>query len=76
MFNRSFGQYVRVLVDMNLLHTLSYRVLVERKFFFFYLDLKYENLREFCTHCNMVGHYLEICKRVQVAEEEVANKEL
>jgi len=24
----------------------------------------------------MVGHYLEICKRVQVAEEEVANKEL
>jgi len=24
------------------------------------VDLEYENLPEFCTHCNMGGHYLEM----------------
>jgi hypothetical protein len=63
MFERTFGQYVRVLVDMDLSQNLHYRVLVERKGFAFFVDLEYENMPEFCTHCNIVEHYLEICRK-------------
>jgi hypothetical protein len=65
MFERTFGQYTRVLVDMDLTQTLRSKVLVERKGFAFFVDLDYENLPDFCTHCKMVGHYVEICKKLQ-----------
>jgi hypothetical protein len=42
-----------------------YQVLVERKGYAFFVDLEYENLPEFCTHCNIIGHYVEICKKLQ-----------
>jgi hypothetical protein len=64
MFERTFGQYARVLVDMDLSQTLRDKVLVERKGFAFFVDLDYENLPDFCTHCKMVGHYVEICKKL------------
>ncbi|MCH85772.1 hypothetical protein A2U01_0006622, partial [Trifolium medium] len=65
MFDRTFGHYARVLVDMDLSQTLRYKVLVERKGFAFFVELDYENLLEFYTHCKFVGHYLEICKKIQ-----------
>jgi hypothetical protein len=68
MFERTFGQYARVLVDMDLSQTLRYKVLVERKGYAFFVDLDYENLPDFCTHCKMVGHYVEICKKLQNQE--------
>jgi hypothetical protein len=60
MFERTFGQ-----VDLDLSQALRYSVLVERKGFAFFVDLDYENLPDFCTHCNMIGHYVENCKNLQ-----------
>lgn len=57
------------------MEALHYRVLVERKGFAFFVDLDYENLPEFCTHCNMVGHYLEICRKVNNVDDEGPSKE-
>ncbi|MCH94922.1 ABC transporter B family member [Trifolium medium] len=74
MFERTFGHYARVLVDMDLTQTLRYKVLVERQGFAFYVDLDYENLPEFCTHCNMVGHSLENCKKAYAIVEEPQTK--
>jgi hypothetical protein len=51
MIDRSFGHYVRVLVNMNLTQKLRYRVLVERKIFAFFVDIDYENSPDYCTHC-------------------------
>ncbi|WJX83945.1 hypothetical protein P8452_66568 [Trifolium repens] len=62
MFDRTFGHFARVLVDMDLSQPLRYKVLVERVGFAFYVDLEYENLPPFCSHCMMVGHFLENCK--------------
>jgi hypothetical protein len=62
MFDRTFGHFARVLVDMDISQPLRYKVLVERVGFAFYVDLEYENLPPFCNHCKMVGHYLENCK--------------
>lgn len=46
MIDRIFGQFVRVLVDMNITQTLRYKVLVERKGFAFslFFELEYDNL--------------------------------
>jgi hypothetical protein len=75
-FDRTFGQYAKVLVDIDLSQPLNYKVLVERKGFAFFVELEYENLPDFCTHCNMVGHYLEICKRIQPTEDVIPNKDV
>jgi hypothetical protein len=76
MFERTFGQYARVLVDMDVSQPIRSKVLVERTGFAFFVDLDYENLPPFCSHCKMVGHFLEVCKRYNGTEEDVKIKEL
>ncbi|GAU13228.1 hypothetical protein TSUD_245980 [Trifolium subterraneum] len=63
MLERSFGHYARVLVDVNLAQELRFGVSVERKGFAFFVDIEYENLPDYCTFCNCVGHHFENCKR-------------
>jgi len=62
---RTFGHFARVLVDLYLSQDLRYRVLVERKGYAFFVDFEYENLPDFCMHCNYTGHSLENCKRMK-----------
>lgn len=77
MIDRTFGQFVRILVDMDVTQTLRYKVLVERVGFAFYVDLEYENLPDYCTNCKKIGHYLEICKNLHsepIHTENIPNK--
>jgi len=39
------------------------------------VDLDYENLPEFCTHCNMIGHSLHNCKRIQATDVEIVEND-
>ncbi|WJX72821.1 hypothetical protein P8452_56661 [Trifolium repens] len=60
MLERTFGQFVRVLVDMDLSQTLRDKVLIERVGFAFFVDIDYENLPPFCTnfmetHINVIN---------------------
>ncbi|MCH97558.1 hypothetical protein A2U01_0018553, partial [Trifolium medium] len=75
LFERTFGQFVRVLVDMDLTQIIRYKVLVERQGFAFFVDLEYENLPDFCTNCNIIGHHLNNCKRIHANNENHATKE-
>jgi hypothetical protein len=68
MHERTFGQYARVLVDMDLSQTLRYNVLVERKGFAFFVDIEYENLPDFCSECHIIGHHVDNCKKVSRKE--------
>ncbi|MCH92235.1 hypothetical protein A2U01_0013172, partial [Trifolium medium] len=68
MIDRTFGQFARVLVDMDLTQTIRYKVLVERKGFAFFVELDYENLPAFCNNCRMIGHYVEVCKRIHLID--------
>jgi hypothetical protein len=70
LIERTFGQFVRVLVDMDLTQTIRYKVLVERQGFAFFVDLDYENLPDFCTNCKFIGHHLRNCKKVQLINDE------
>lgn len=63
---RSFGYYVRFLVDMNLNKDLVHIILVERKGFAFFMDIEYETFPDFCTHRQALGHHIEVSKQPQI----------
>lgn len=62
-FERPFGHFVRVLVDMDLTKELRYKVLVERQGYAFFAELEYENLPKFYSHYICIGHSTSKCKR-------------
>jgi len=62
--DRTFRQYVMVLIDMDLSQTIRYKRLVERKGFSFYVDVDYQNLLDYCSHCKNIGHYVDVCKKL------------
>jgi hypothetical protein len=62
-FDRTFGHFVRVLVDLDISNELSYKILVERKGFAFFVELEYENLPDYCSYCKNIGHHFENCKK-------------
>ncbi|PNX96058.1 hypothetical protein L195_g019259 [Trifolium pratense] len=63
-FDREFGHFVRVLVDMDLKKEPLYRVLVERVGFAFFVDFEFENKPDFCHYCSCIGHNQGHCKRL------------
>lgn len=75
MIERTFGHYARVLVDVDLATDLSYRVLVERKGYDFFVDLEYENLPDFCAYCKIPGHHVDICKKRNMVNADKVQKE-
>jgi len=56
------GVFDRVLVDIDLLSPLPDHLLVERPDFAFVVDVEYEWLPQFCSHCKMIGHELAQCR--------------
>jgi hypothetical protein len=65
-FDRDFGHFARVLVDIDLKHAPTYRVLVERTGFAFFVDIEFENLPAYCSYCKCIGHEVSVCKRNKV----------
>jgi len=62
MIERNFGQFARVLVDMDVIQTLRYKVMVQRKDYAFFVELDYENIPYFCNHYLKVGYHVDKCK--------------
>jgi hypothetical protein len=78
IFDRTFGHFIRVLVDMELKIEPKYKILVERTIFSFIVGIEYENMHDFYNHFNYIRHHVSYCKRVKVAptqeEHELINK--
>jgi len=55
---------------MDLSQPLRYKALVERQGYAFFVDLDYENIPDFCTHCKMIGHHVNIFKRIHPIDHE------
>jgi hypothetical protein len=55
---------------MDLSQTLRYKVLVERKRYTLFVEFEYENLPEFCSNCNFIGHNIENFKKLKSHEED------
>jgi hypothetical protein len=76
MHERTFGQFARVLVDIDISQPLRYKVLVERKGFAFFVELEYEHIPDFCTYCSVIGHHVSICKRNNKDVEAKTDREI
>ncbi|MCH83360.1 DUF4283 domain protein, partial [Trifolium medium] len=61
---RTFGQFARVLVEMDLSQPLHEGVWVNRKGYSFFVEFEYENLPDFCNNCLVIGHHVDNCKRL------------
>ncbi|WJX72628.1 hypothetical protein P8452_56484 [Trifolium repens] len=76
MHERTFGQFARVLVDMDLSQPLRFKVLVERKGFAFFVELEYENVPDFSNACQVIGHHVDNCRRWNREEMKNPDKEI
>ncbi|KAK2357455.1 hypothetical protein QL285_094721 [Trifolium repens] len=76
MHETTFGQFARVLVDMDLSQPLRFKVLVERKGFAFFVELEYENVPDFCNNCQVIGHHVDNCRRWNKDEMRNPDKEI
>jgi hypothetical protein len=72
--NRVFGHYARVLVDMDLSKHIFNEVMVERTGFSFSIEITYERLPAFCTHCGNIGHHISSCRWLHPVKETVIDK--
>ncbi|KAM7459720.1 hypothetical protein LguiA_036714 [Lonicera macranthoides] len=65
-----FCLYARLLVDVDLQLNLPSKVLVERDGFSFEVNVSYEQLPDFYTHCSSVGHFVGDCRILKKMQEE------
>lgn len=59
---RLYGHYARILVDMDCSKKLFYEILVEREGFSFPVEVVYEWMSDYCTHCQSLGHFVTNCR--------------
>jgi len=72
--NRVFGHYARVLVDMDLSKNIFNEVMIERTDFSFSIEITYERLPAFCTHCGNIGHHISSCRWLHPVKETHVDK--
>ncbi|XP_058774370.1 uncharacterized protein LOC131648650 [Vicia villosa] len=62
-FDRPFGHFMRVLVDLDLQKKFIDKILVERVGFAFFVDIEYEKVPDFYSFFSSIGHTVNTCKR-------------
>jgi hypothetical protein len=72
---RLFGHYARILVDMDFTRKIFYEIVVEREGFAFPVEVVYERMPDFCTHCQNIGHHVSVCRWIHPRKEKENNIE-
>ena len=67
--NRVFGHYACILVDMDLSKHIFNEVMIEREGYSFAIEVTYERLPSFCTHCRNIGHHITSCRWLHAAKD-------
>jgi len=57
-----FGHYARILVNMDFSRNFFYEIVVEREGYAFPVEVVYERIPDFCTHCQTIGHDVTACR--------------
>lgn len=71
--NRLFGHYARILIDMDFTRKIFYEIIVEREGFVFPVEVVYERMPDFCTHCQNIGHAVTACRWLYPRKEKDSN---
>jgi hypothetical protein len=61
--------YVRVLLDIDLFKRLFDEIMVEHEGFTFYVEVVYERLSNYCTHCKSIGNSVTYCNKLHHNEK-------
>ncbi|KAM7510554.1 hypothetical protein LguiB_009429 [Lonicera macranthoides] len=64
-----FGHFARMQVEVDLLHPLPSRLLVEREGYSFEVPVSYESVPSFCLHCHTIGHLVGECRSLKKVQE-------
>nr|KYP37546.1 hypothetical protein KK1_041269 [Cajanus cajan] len=62
--NRTYGHFVRILIELDLLKMIPTQLMVEREGFAFYVSFEFDRLPLFCFKCNCIGHEEVACMHV------------
>lgn len=72
---RIFVYYARILVDMDFTSKLFHEIMVEKEGYAFTLEVAYEWLPDFYTHCQNIGHEVTACRWLYPRKDNNTNKE-
>jgi len=72
---RLFGHYARILVDMYFARKLFHEIVVEREGCAFTMEVAYEWMPDFCSHCQNIGHDVTACRRIYPRKETISLKD-
>jgi hypothetical protein len=73
--NRTFGHYARILVDMDFSRRIFHEITVERIGYAFTVEVAYEWMPDYCTHCHNIGHDVSACRWLYPRKDSSASKE-
>jgi len=72
---RLYGHYARILVDMDFSRKMFYEITVEREGYSFNVEVAYEWLPDFCSHCQNIGHDITVCRWLYPRHDNNAHKQ-
>jgi hypothetical protein len=59
---RLFGHYARILVDIDFSKRIFHEIIVEREGASYPVEVVYERISDFCSHCQTLGHDVTNCR--------------
>ncbi|XP_057770728.1 uncharacterized protein LOC130990516 [Salvia miltiorrhiza] len=75
---RDFGQFARLLIELDMSKSFPTTLLIDNDSFSFYVEFTYENLPYYCSKCKLTGHPIEKCRKISVkktvVEEDVQDR--
>lgn len=72
---RLYGHYARILVDMDFSRQMFHEITVEREGYSFNVEVAYEWLPAFCSHCQNIGHDVSACRWLYPRQENITHKQ-
>ena len=72
---RLYGHYARILVDMDFSRKMFHEITVEREGYSFVVEVAYEWLPDFCSHCHNIGHDVTACRWLYPHQDNIAHKQ-
>lgn len=71
---RLYGHYARILVDMDFSRKMFHEITMEREGYAFNVEVAYEWLPDFCSHCQNIGHDVTVCRWLYPRQDTAAHK--
>ncbi|KEH26469.1 DUF4283 domain protein [Medicago truncatula] len=72
---RIYGHYARILVDMDFSRQIFHEITVEREGYAFQVEVAYEWLLYYRTHCHTIGHDVSSCRWLYPPKDNIVHKE-